>query len=123
MIVRITLAAALMLFQPAIRIALGQIAPHHESYVCNLAKIHLLKPGAYLSIRSGPNDHAAKIGQLPNGEGVYICDEEGDWLKVAYRGRKGLCGPPSPTKGLNVQKTALCQTGWVRRESVDIVSG
>jgi hypothetical protein len=104
-------------------IAAGHAALYKAPYVSNLAKAYRLKPEEYLSVHSGPGVRFSNLDQLTGITVVYICDEEGDSLRVFYRTRKWPCGPISPTEGLDVRQTASCKSGWVRREQVDISSG
>jgi hypothetical protein len=93
------------------------------SYTCNFAKVKAnSERDEYVTIQSGPGIQFKKIGHLHSGRGVYICDEQGGWFKIYYSAPDGPCGPTS-SKGLDVQKTKGCHSGWVEKKWIDVVSG
>lgn len=90
-----------------------------KPYLCNFSKVKNLRPESYLNVRSGAGVRFRKIDRLRNGMEVYICNERGDWYQVFYG---GPCGPTS-SKGLDVQKTTECKSGWVNSNWIDVISG
>ena len=92
-------------------------------YVCNYAKVKdHLQQGSYVTIRSGAGAQFKKIDRLHAGREVYICDERGDWFKIFYSDSNGPCGSTS-SNGLDVQKAKGCQSGWVEKKWIDVISG
>jgi len=53
---------------------------------------------------------------------MYICDEQGEWFKIFYAGKDGLCSQMS-SNGLDVQKTKGCRSGWIEKKLIDVISG
>ena len=93
-----------------------------DGYLCNFAKVYHLKPGAHLSVRSGPGAKFPQTDQLVGGTVVYICDEQGDWLKISYGGENTPCGSVL-SNGLDIQKAHECSSGWVNRRYINVLSG
>ena len=91
-------------------------------YLCNYARVRHVQVGSHLSVRSGPGLQFSKVDQLRAGKPVYICDEQGDWLKIFYGGEETPCGSVSSV-GLDVRKAAACKSGWVNRKWIDVLSG
>lgn len=89
-------------------------------YICNYAKVKNIKPGHYLSVRSGPDGHYRQTDRLSDGTEVYICDEDGAWVQIFYGS-----GPCSQTlsNGIGSQKTAGCKSGWVNQKWIETISG
>jgi hypothetical protein len=96
---------------------------HSTSYVCNFAKVKdHLEQRSYVLVLSGPGARFRKIDRLRSGREVYICDERGDWFKIFYSKPEGPCGPKF-SNGLDVQRASDCQSGWVERKWVNVISG
>lgn len=113
----------LMALWPMRMLAQSPRGTSSTSYTCNFAKVrNYVEKGDYVTVRSGPGVKFKKIGQLHSGRGVYICDEEGDWFRVFYSSPNGPCGSTS-SSGLDVQKTKACQSGWVKKKWIDVISG
>ncbi len=93
-----------------------------KGYLCNFAKVYHLNPGAHLPVRSGPGAQFPQTDQLVGGKAVYVCDEQGDWLKVSYGGENTPCGTVL-SNGLDAQKALECSSGWVRRKYINVLSG
>lgn len=120
---RIAMLGLLIALWPTSTPAQNPSGNSSASYTCNFAKVKAhLEQGEYVAIRSGPGIQFKKIGRLPSGRGVYICDEEGGWFKIFYSAPDGPCGPTS-SKGLDVQKTKGCHSGWVEEKWIDVISG
>lgn len=103
--------------------AAAQKASGSTSYVCNFAKVKGdVKQGNDVAVQSGPGAQFRKVDKIRSGRGVYICDENGRWFKIFYSAPDGPCGLTS-TNGLDVQKTKGCQSGWVEKKWIDVLSG
>jgi hypothetical protein len=120
---RLVVFAVLMVLQSGNGSAQSPSSTPGASYVCNFAKVKdHLEEGDYVTVRSGAGSKFRKIGRLHSGREVYICDERGDWFKVFYSSPDGPCGSGS-NGGLDVQKTKGCQSGWVEKKWIDVISG
>jgi hypothetical protein len=92
-------------------------------YICNYARVKdHLEQGSYVTTRSGPGAQFKEIDRLHSGRDVYICDERGDWFKIFYSASNRPCGSTS-SNGLDVQKAKDCQSGWVEKKWIDVISG
>lgn len=92
-------------------------------YLCNYAKVKdHLEQGSYITVRSGAGVQFKKIDRLQSGREVYICDESGEWFKIFYSDSNGPCGATS-SDGLDVRKAKGCQSGWVEKKWIDVISG
>jgi hypothetical protein len=100
----------------------NSIGSTKKPYLCNFAKVYNLEVGSRLSVRSGPGKRFDRIDSLEAGRSVYICDEQGDWLKIFYVDLESPCGSEFPV-GIDVCKVAPCKSGWVNREWIDVISG
>ena len=122
MYLRLVALAILMALTPC-AIAQSPTSTSNETYVCNYAMVKdHLEQGSYVTIRLGPGAQFKKVDRLRSGKEVYICDESGDWFKVFYSDSKGPCGSTS-SNGLDVQKARGCQSGWVEKKWIDVISG
>jgi|SRR6185312_7161260 len=90
--------------------------------ICNFARIRSPKSLKYVIVRSGPGGRFREVDRIFSGVGVYICNERGDWFKISYDGPHGRCDTSS-VNGLDARKAASCQSGWVRRKFVEVISG
>ncbi len=96
---------------------------HKGNYVCNFAKVKDHRDQRkYLLVRSGAGAQFRVIDQLRSGQEVYICDESGDWYQIFYSKPDGPCGSTS-SNGLDVKIAGTCQSGWVKREWINVISG
>ena len=96
----------------------------YDNALCNFAKVaNHLDQGDYVTIRSGPNAKFHIVGKLKSGTGVYVCDGQGSWYKIFYNSPKGPCGPPYSTGGLEDQQVKACESGWVEKNTIDLISG
>jgi hypothetical protein len=116
---KLTMFLALAMVYPALGIAQSPNA----SYACNLAKVGVRseKTGSVL-VRSGAGGSFRRTGKLRSGQDVYICDELGEWYKIYYSAPDGPCGSESE-KGLDSEKAKGCQSGWVEKKWIDVISG
>jgi hypothetical protein len=93
------------------------------SYVCNFAKVKdQAVRGIDITVRSGAGVQFQKTDLLHSGREVYICDERGAWFKIVYSGPTGPCAPTN-RKGRAVEKIKGCQSGWVEKKWLDVISG
>ena len=116
----------LLLITTALNLGSEPVRSRHSSssgsYVCNYAKVNVDSTrGSYAIIRSGPGAQFNKIDRLHSGKDVYICDETEDWFKIFY-GSNGPCSSKSG-KGLDLDKTKHCQSGWVEKKWIEVISG
>ena len=75
----------------------------------------------FLSVRSGPGTNYAEIGRLTNGNQVYSCAEQGEWIGIIYPfGRN--CGVATPWPVARAY-SGPCRSGWVHRRFVRGVAG
>jgi hypothetical protein len=77
-----------------------------------------------LPVRAAPADDAAEIDRLAEGDGVFMCDERGDWLGIVYYppGELKSCGVGS----VIVERVAYagsCRSGWVPAHLITLVAG
>lgn len=86
--------------------------------------VHGLRPGGggYLAVRSGPGRHFPMIDRLRNGNSVYFCDEQGDWIGIVYGPDPTICGVSAPLAERQPYAGA-CQSGWAHRNWLTLVAG
>ncbi|MGH0260990.1 hypothetical protein [Sinorhizobium meliloti] len=76
----------------------------------------------FLAVRGGPGSNHAEIDRLYNGEQVYFCKENGEWLGVVYSKRRQDCNVSTPW--ISTQSyTGPCKSGWVHRNWVRLHAG
>ncbi len=90
--------------------------------LCNFAKLNRKGLQSNVSVRSGPGAKFSRIDTLHDGAIVYTCDEGRGWYKVSYGDVNSPCGMVSPS-GLEMNKTAGCKSGWIKREWIEVLSG
>jgi hypothetical protein len=117
MIAELTLVLAFAGQPPAV----GQSRPMKPA-LCNFAKVYHLKGGSKLNVRSGYGVRFSLIDKLPEDAVVYTYDERGDWDEVMY-GRSGKPCTSGTLNGLPETQTEDCQSGWVRKDWIDVLSG
>jgi hypothetical protein len=93
--------------------------------MCNYAKVINLRPGRFLSVRSGPGAKFRAIDKLSLGKEVYVCDEHFYWYKVFYSDPNAPRNPcsVSSVNGIDANKAKGCKSGWVKRDWIDLISG
>jgi hypothetical protein len=99
-------------------------APAHavEGYSCNLAKVKLSTEGDSLNVRVAPRTNASASAHLSNGAMVYVCDATQSWYKVSFGGPSSSCGV-AVADGLSETAAANCESGWVAKHFVEVLSG
>ena len=125
MMVQLRFAAFLVLIMTCPTLGIAQSPP--ASYICNFAKVKVRSEKTSVLVRSGPGNNFRIVGRLQPGQEVYICDEDGGlydggWYNVYYSGPDGPCGPMSEN-GLDSQKAKGCQSGWVEKKWINVISG
>ncbi len=79
----------------------------------------------FLSVRSGPGRDFQKTDMLYNGDTVYLCDGEGEWLGVVYGSPEApvsSCAVASP-KSARQPYDGPCPSGWVHSRWVRLTAG
>lgn len=93
-----------------------------EGYSCNLAKVKLSTEGGSLNVRASPRGDAPASAHLSNGALVYVCDETQSWYKVSFGGPSSRCGV-AVALGIPETEAASCESGWVSKRFVEVLSG
>lgn len=101
------------------------IAGQNQGYdACGIVgEVTGLKPGGdgFLAVRAGPDTGYAMLDQLHNGDPVYICDQNGEWLGIVYPAQQD-CGVSSPWPQA-APYNGPCYSGWVHRSFVREAAG
>jgi hypothetical protein len=71
----------------------------------------------FLAVRSGPGAGHEELDRLYNGEHVYICSADGDWLGVVYTRSDRNCNVMRPW-AYTQPYTGPCRSGWVHHRWV-----
>lgn len=112
---------ALAQTRPAVPVVVGGDA---DLDACaTLSEIRGLNPrgDGFLSVRSGPGTRHAEIDRLFNGNQVYSCAEQGDWVGIIYPFSR-RCGVATPWPAARPY-AGPCRSGWVHRRFVREVAG
>src|SRR5688572_8275063 len=66
----------------------------------------------FLAVRSGPGSDFAQLDRLYNGEAIYLCQQQGDWLGIVYS-KEGNepCNVTTPWPASD-SYTGPCRSGW-----------
>lgn len=109
--------------QPSVPVWSGSLPPASSvrGNICNLARVRGLGPSRLL-VRVGPGRRFSRKGALRNGERVYTCNESGEWVGVVFSRPGAPCGNRKPV-GLDMILTRSCQSGWVHRGWIEIITG
>ena len=77
-----------------------------------------------LPVRTAPAGDAAEIDRLAEGDGVFMCDERGEWLGIVYYppGELQSCGVGSVMVD-RVAYSGPCRSGWVPAHLIALVAG
>ncbi|MBV8685756.1 MAG: SH3 domain-containing protein [Alphaproteobacteria bacterium] len=100
------------------------IAGRTDIAQCNAARIvrTSLGSGRLLSLRAGPGTSYARIGRITPGQTVFTCDERGQWIGIVFSHHGASCTLRSARRvGIDLPKG--CQSGWVARRWVEVISG
>jgi hypothetical protein len=94
----------------------------HDSIRCNLATIYRLGPSGKIGIHSKPATRSMEVAQLPEGNIVYVCDQDGIWANVFFSGTEAPCFR-AYEGGLEQKRARMCKSGWVEQKWVNVISG
>lgn len=95
-------------------------AEDHKPYLCNFARVQT--HGSRLTVWTEPGGLGKQVERLVNGAVVYVCDESGNWYRVAF-GRDGEPCSVVRNEGWPTDDTQPCRRGWVSRDWIDLISG
>jgi hypothetical protein len=93
-----------------------------DAYLCNQAVVKVNLDGGLVNVREAPNTSGRLHSQLPNGAIIYACDESGKWYKIRF-GRPGSPCDARLTGGIPVAQAAHCESGWVSKRFIEVLSG
>lgn len=88
---------------------------------CNLAVVRLDRSRS-LRVRGEPNRQSRTLDGLRRGQRVYACQQQGEWLRIAYHGPNAPC-EATHELGLEASRSRSCRSGWVHRDFIDILTG
>lgn len=88
---------------------------------CALGQVRRLKKqgDGFLAVRTGPASKFRKIDELHNGDRVWIFDQRGEWLGVAYGVKELSCSPIEQDRLLPDHG----KSGWIHGNWVDVIAG
>lgn len=88
---------------------------------CLLGKVVRLKAGGdgFLAVRTGPGSNFKKLGEVHNGDRVWVYEEKGQWFGIIYGEENPGCGPVEAKRRLPYKG----KKGWVHNNWVDIIAG
>ena len=86
--------------------------------------VHGLDPAGdgFLSVRTSPGAGRQELDRLYNGEEVFICASDGNWLGIVYTKQGQECNVNSPWRR-SQPYTGPCRSGWVHRNWVLVTAG
>ena len=93
-----------------------------ETYLCNFASVKLSTGTGTLNVRDAPRGSGHLLTHLATGTTIYICDETRYWFKVRFGGPTSPCGAKLKG-GIAVSQTNRCESGWVSKQFVEVLSG
>ncbi|WP_299844157.1 SH3 domain-containing protein [uncultured Roseovarius sp.] len=74
--------------------------------------------GNFLAVRNGPGTDFSNVGKLQNGDFLWYCSDNGDWLGVVVENESGTCEIPSEG-----EYDGTCLSGWVSRNYTKLIAG
>lgn len=78
----------------------------------------------FLSVQSGPGGRPFReIARLHNGQMVYICTYNGNWLGIVYTKNRSMECNVSSTWPVRQPYTGPCDFGWVHQRYVRVTAG
>lgn len=88
---------------------------------CGFGVVSGLNPrgDGFLAVRSGPSTSFKKLDELHNGDAVWLFEQRGNWIGVAYDAPDIECSPIPANRILN--KTG--KKGWVHKNWVRLIAG
>ena len=98
----------------------GANAYSGEDYVvCNLDP----NGDNFLAVRASTNAGAYELDRLGPGQGVHMCDSDGDWIGIVYDKSGELdCGTDTPVAEERDYE-GPCESGWVSKRYVTLLAG
>jgi hypothetical protein len=82
----------------------------------------------FLSVRAAPGTDKRELDRLFNGDGVFVCEQAGDWFGIVYPGA-GLkpgseidCKVGSPVPRQRAY-AGPCRSGWVHKRFLEVIAG
>lgn len=88
-------------------------------YLCNFGRATTRRGDVI--VHAAASATSKSVARVRAGAAVYICDERGDWYEIHFDGPNRRC--PIVASGLSVRRASTCPSGWVRRNSVTVLSG
>ena len=76
----------------------------------------------FLAVRKGPGTNYAKFDEIHNGQELWICDDDGDWVGVLYTKKDTDCFSRH-TMGTLQAYNGRCWNGWVHKNWVEFLAG
>lgn len=88
---------------------------------CALGSIIGLKEGGdgFLAVRSGPGTEYNKIGELNNGDRIWLFDQKGQWIGIIHHVDEVSCGPIKSDRIVPHEG----RKGWVHENWVKVIAG
>ena len=88
---------------------------------CAFGKVAGLKADGdgFLAVRTGPGTDYSKIDELKNDDEVWLYEQKGKWIGVAYATDNAPCDPIKEDRPLNVNG----KKGWVHENWITVVAG
>jgi hypothetical protein len=96
------------------------VTPNGKPWRCNYAKTKTTV--AAVPVFHTPAKHSRQVVSLRRGAIVYTCDEWGDWYKVSFPSSGKRCSTGTQD-GLPNTKKSDCNSGWVQKKFIVIISG
>jgi len=87
---------------------------------CSLGKVAGLSSSGdgFLAVRSGPGTDFAKLGEIHNGDEVWIFDQRGEWIGIVYDAEWLSCGPIPEHRLVNHEG----KKGWVHQKWIELIA-
>lgn len=73
----------------------------------------------FLAVRSGPSSKYKKLDELHNGDQVWMFEQRGNWIGIAYAARDLECSPIPADRILNKPG----KKGWVHKNWIRLIAG
>lgn len=88
---------------------------------CALGEVRGLKADGdgFLAVRTGPGTNYSKIDELNNKDKVWLYEQRGKWIGIAYATDEAPCDPIDQDRPLQVNG----KKGWVHENWISIIAG
>lgn len=88
---------------------------------CAFGKVTGLKADGdgFLAVRTGPGTEYSKIDELKNDDQVWLYQQKGKWIGIAYATTDAPCDPIKEDRPLEVEG----KKGWVHENWITVVAG